>query len=203
MKGFDYESTIPVFNELCSVSPIYVGVDWDLAEGGEYQWPIPYKGHPGTPRLHEEEFPIGRGKFMLIGYRDPAEVISEDFPVWLTTGRRLQSYHTHTQTGRAYGMDYLLPGERVEVNPVDVEKWGLTDGGWCAMSSARGTVKAMVKATERSPKGTVFCSFAFGKATPINPLTGSGYDPITDTAELKVCPVRLEPIPDPELMAAD
>jgi len=28
---------------------------------------------------------------------------------------------------------------------------------------------------------------------PINSLTGSGYDPITDTAELKVCAVRLEP----------
>jgi len=203
MKGFDYESPKPVFDELCRVSPIYAGIDWELAEDGEYQWPIPYKGHPGTPRLHEEEFPIGRGKFMLIGYRDPAEVISEDYPVWLTTGRRLESYHTHTQTGRAYGIDYVLPGERVEVNPADVEKWGLTDGGWCAMSSVRGTVKAIVKATERSPKGTVFCSFAFGKSTPVNILTGSGYDPITDTAELKVCPVRLEAVPAPELMAAD
>jgi len=26
---------------------------------------------------------------------------------------------------------------------------------------------------------------------PINTLTGSGYDPITETAELKVCPVRV------------
>ena len=29
---------------------------------------------------------------------------------------------------------------------------------------------------------------------PVNILTGSGYDPITDTAELKVCPVRVEPV---------
>jgi len=27
---------------------------------------------------------------------------------------------------------------------------------------------------------------------PVNILTGAGYDPITDTAELKVCPVRIE-----------
>jgi len=29
--------------------------------------------------------------------------------------------------------------------------------------------------------------------TPVNVLTGSGYDPVTHTAELKVCPVRVEP----------
>ncbi|SVB63746.1 uncharacterized protein METZ01_LOCUS216600, partial [marine metagenome] len=28
----------------------------------------------------------------------------------------------------------------------------------------------------------------------VNILTGSGYDPITDTAELKVCPVRVDPL---------
>ncbi len=37
--------------------------------------------------------------FKIIEYRDPAEVISDEYPVWLTTGRRLQSYHTRTQTG--------------------------------------------------------------------------------------------------------
>ena len=37
----------------------------------------------------------------------------------------------------------------------------------------------------------MFCSFSFGDV-PVNNLTGGGYDPITDTAELKVCPVRIE-----------
>ena len=49
-----------------------------------------------------------------------------------------------------------------------------------------------VWATDQSPRGTVFCSFSFSNV-PINALTGSGYDPITDTAELKVCTVRIEP----------
>ena len=44
----------------------------------------------------------------------------------------------------------------------------------------------------RSPKGTVFTSFSFANV-PVNILTGSGYDPITQTAELKVCPVKIEP----------
>lgn len=196
IPGFDYASPVEIFNELCALSPIYAGVDWELAESGQYQWPIPYRGHPGTPRLHENGPANGRGKFMLPGYRDPAEVVDEEYPVWLTTGRRLQSYHTRTQTGRAAGMDYLLAEETLEVHPDDLARWGLHEGGWCRMSSRRGAVLIKVKATHRSPRGTVFASFSFNDV-PINVLTGSGYDPVTQTAELKVCPVRLEPVAPP------
>jgi predicted molibdopterin-dependent oxidoreductase YjgC len=189
--GFDYSSAKQVFNELCSVSPIYAGLDWDRIADGEYQWPVPEEGHPGTPMLHQGEFKNGRGIFKLIRYRDPAETTDDEYPVWLTTGRRLASYHTRTQTGRSAGIDYLLPEELLEVHPDDVERWGLQDGGWAAMHSRRGSVRVKVSATRRSPPGTVFASFSFNDV-PVNILTGSGYDPVTQTAELKVCPVRLE-----------
>ena len=191
--GFDFESAKDVFNEECSLSPVYAGLDWDIIDKSEYQWPVPYKGHPGTPILHEDEFKNGRGLFKIIRYRDPAETINDEYPVWLTTGRRLQSYHTRTQTGRSQGIDYLLAEESLEVHPDDVEAWGLTDGGWCRMSSPRGSVEIKVAATRRSPRGTVFTSFSFGDV-PVNILTGSGYDPVTETAELKVCPIRIEPL---------
>ncbi len=191
--GFDYSSPKEVFNELCSLSPIYAGLSWDRIDRGEYQWPVPDKDHPGTPRLHEDSFPRGRGLFMLVGYRDPAESISPEYPVWLTTGRRLMNYHTNTMTGRSAGIDYLQPHEVVEVNPADVAAWGLADGGWARMTSPRGQVDVRVRSTKKSPPGTVFCSFSFGD-TKINDLTGGGYDPVTDTAELKVCPVRVERI---------
>ena len=196
-EGFDFTEPKEIFNELCDISPIYNGLDWNRIEKGEYHWPVPLAGHPGTPILHEDEFPNGRGVFKVINYRDPAETISENYPVWLTTGRRLASYHTRTQTGRASGIDYLLAEESLEVHPDDVKAWGLENGGICKMSSPRGTVDVRVRATDRSPRGTVFASFSFNDV-PVNILTGSGYDPITDTAELKVCPVRVEPIGDSE-----
>ena len=120
------------------------------------------------------------------------EVIDEKYPVWLTTGRRLQAYHTRTQTGRASGIDYLLSEETLEVHPEDAKQWGLQDGGSVRMASRRGEVTLKVETTTRSPRGTVFTSFSFAE-TNINVLTGSGYDPITQTAELKVCPVCLTP----------
>lgn len=193
IPGFEYDSPKEVFNELCSVAPIYAGVDWDMVDSGQYQWPIPYKGHPGTPRLHEDGFISGKAIFKVIGFRDPAETVDEEYPVWLTTGRRLQTYHTRTQTGRSSGIEYLAPEEYLEVHPDNVQKWGLTDGGWAKVRSRRGEINIKVKATPRSPRGTVFASFSFAD-TPVNILTGSGYDPTTHTSELKVCAVRVEPL---------
>jgi len=192
-SGFEWESAGEVFNEFASLMPIYNGLTWErITNGPGLNWPVPHADHPGTPRLHEDGFPIGRGIFKLIEYRDPAEFISDEYPVWLTTGRRLQAYHTRTQTGRAAGIDYLLPEESLEVHPEDVVKLGLSDGGWARVTSPRGSVRVKVRATPRSPRGTVFVSFAFNEV-PVNVLTGGGYDPVTQTAELKVIPVRVEP----------
>ena len=69
---------------------------------------------------------------------------------------------------------------------------GVEDGSWVEMASRRGSVTIKIKATTRSPRGTVFSSFSFNDV-PVNILTGAGYDPVTDTAELKVCPVRIKP----------
>ena len=82
-----------------------------------------------------------------------------------------------TQTGRSAGIDYFAPEEYLEVNPANVVAWGLTDGGFARVSSRRGSIRIKVKATPRSPKGTVFASFSFAD-TPVNILTGSGYDVI-------------------------
>jgi len=191
IPGMDWSSPKEVFNELCELSPIYKGLDWDLIADGAHHWPVPDQGHPGTPVLHIGEFPRGRGLFMTPDYRDPAETIDEEYPVWLTTGRRLAHYHTRTMTGRAVGTQYLVPEEVVEVHPDDLVAWGLADDDLVVMSSRRGEVLVKVHGTDTSPRGTVFCSFSFSDV-PVNALTGSGYDPITDTAELKVCPVRIE-----------
>tara|TARA_Y100001936_G_C15754128_1_gene497655 strand:- start:311 stop:550 length:240 start_codon:yes stop_codon:yes gene_type:complete len=79
------------------------------------------------------------------------------------------------------------------MHPEDIKKWGLRDGGFATVASRRGSVKVKVEATSRSPRGTVFTSFSFNDV-PVNVLTGSGYDPITQTAELKVCPVSVTPV---------
>ena len=54
--------------------------------------------------------------------------------------------------------------------------------------SAKASVLAFLLAV-----GCATCGASFAE-TPVNILTGSGYDPTTHTAELKVCTVRIEPL---------
>ena len=75
----------------------------------------------------------------------------------------------------------------------DASDWGITDGEIVEMKSLRGSIQIKARLTDCSPRGTVFTSFSFA-SVPVNVLTGSGYDPVTDTAELKVCPVSIEKI---------
>jgi predicted molibdopterin-dependent oxidoreductase YjgC len=193
IPGFDYESAADVFNEMCQVAPIYNGLDWDRIANSEYCWPVPEKDHPGTSILHVGEFKNGRGIFKTIEYRPPAEMVSDAYPLWLTTGRRLEAYHTRTQTGRAAGIEYLLSEETLEVHPEDLQRLGYVDGQTIEMSSSRGSVEIKIEASTQSQPGTVFCSFSFNDV-PVNFLTGHGYDPITETAEFKVCPVNLRAV---------
>ena len=59
----------------------------------------------------------------------PTEKLSEEFPLRLTTGRRLDSFNTGVQTG-----GYTSPlrrGEELEVSIADAEELGVTTATWC------------------------------------------------------------------------
>ena len=115
--------------------------------------PCPTKIIPAPPCSTKANLRMAEACFAVINYRDPAEVIDSDYPVWLTTGRRLQAYHTRTQTGRSAGINYLLSEEALEVHPHDLDDWQLTDGGFANLTSRRGTVKIRVRSSEQSPSG--------------------------------------------------
>jgi predicted molibdopterin-dependent oxidoreductase YjgC len=48
-----------------------------------------------------------------------------------------------------------------------------------------------VTVTDTVPEGVVFMTFHY-KESPVNELTNSAFDPVTKTAEFKVCAVRVE-----------
>ena len=79
LSNFDYRHPKAIFNELCRLSPVYAGLNWERIEDGQYQWPVPEVGHPGTPVLHQDEFVNGRGVFKTTSYRDSHETISNEY----------------------------------------------------------------------------------------------------------------------------
>ena len=68
----------------------------------------------------------------------PVDELDDDFPLRLTTGRRLDSYNTGVQTG-----GYTSPlrrGESIDVSPEDAVRMGLAEDERVAVSSRRGSV---------------------------------------------------------------
>ena len=192
--GYTMEYSHPkeIMEEIASLTPQYAGISYERLEQGWQIWPCPSKDHPGTPLLHTESFPIGKGHFVPVQYILPEEEADKNYPLVLITGRILEHYNNGSMTRRSAGFDKIAPEEMVEVNPVDAETYGLVDRGLALVESRRGKVKARVKVTERSQPGSVFMTFHY-ESTLTNFLTSHGMDVKTLTPEYKVCAVKLSP----------
>jgi len=162
-------------------------------EGDGLQWPCPTAEHTGTKFLHRDgKFTRGKGLFKGIEWTPPAEVADKEYPMVLSTGRRLFHYHSRTQTGRA-GLDAILSEETADISPIDAARLGITDSEYVIVTSRRGSVKVKARVTEEIPPGLIWMAFHFREGNA-NWLTNNVFDPETKTAEYKACAVRLERI---------
>ena len=91
-----------------------------LEELGGIQWPCYDENHPGELFLHsrlwEDPVPGNRARRSSpVEHDPPVDRLDDDFPIRLTTGRRLDSYNTGVQTG-----GYTSPlrrGESLDISP--------------------------------------------------------------------------------------
>ncbi len=195
-----FQSAAQIFEEVRSLVPAYQGITWDRIEHVGLQWPCPTLEHPGTKFLHMGgKFTRGKGLFSALKYTPPAECPDEEYPMWLSTGRRLWHYHTGTQTHNSVGMDSLCSEEWLEINPADAAKMGIKTGDIVKASSRRGEITLKAWVTDRSPVDLCWTSFHFAEACA-NELTNDAFDPITNTAEYKACAIRVEKVADGEPM---
>jgi predicted molibdopterin-dependent oxidoreductase YjgC len=187
-----FPSASAIFDEMTLVTPIYRGMSFQRLAGEGLQWPCPDASHPGTPILHTQGFPRGRGKFNPVLAQDPAEMPDDEYPLILTTGRVLYHYHSGTMTRRSEPLDWREPGGSVEIHPDDAAAIDLADGAPVVVASRRGRVEARAQLSERVPPGTVFLAFHW-RESPANILTHDfALDPVAKIPEYKVCAVRLE-----------
>jgi anaerobic selenocysteine-containing dehydrogenase len=86
------------------------------------------------------------------------------------------------------------PEELLEVCEEDASKLGIEDGDFVRVSSRRGTVpRVRASVTDRVRPGLLFMGFSFPDQVPTNLLTINAVDPLSGTAELKACAVKIEP----------
>jgi formate dehydrogenase major subunit len=179
-------------DEVSVLAPQLCGIKYHRLEGDGLQWPCPDERHSGTCFLHKDgQFSCGLGIFTPVEWTPPAEEACPDYPLVLSTGRRLTHYHTRTQTGRCEGLNELMGEETADISPQDAAELKIGNGEMVRVQSRRGEVRIRARVTSRVPRGLVWMSFHF-RDTCANWLTNPAFDPSTLTAEYKACAVRVE-----------
>jgi assimilatory nitrate reductase catalytic subunit len=215
--GFTFNSPREIFEELRIASKggvaDYSGITYEKIEQqmGVF-WPCysddPETGkpidHPGTPRLFERGsynpvsrgkgpfyFPDGKARFNVADYRPPVDDATEDYPLFLTTGRVVSQFLSGTQTRRIGPLVQQYPEPRIEIHPRLASKLGISDGEWAIAETRRGaiTLRALVVTTIRPD--TIFIPYHWPGEKSANRLTVAAQDPISKIPQYKVCGCRV------------
>jgi len=127
----------------------------------------------------------------VVRHEGPVEKPDAEYPLVLTTGRRLESFNTGVQTG-----SYDSPlhfGETLDLSPEDATRLGIASGDPVRVTSRRGSLVVPARIDLGLRAGTVFMTLHFPDEVTTNVLTIDVSDPKSGTAEFKACAVRVEP----------
>jgi formate dehydrogenase major subunit len=186
-----------VWDELRSLSSWHGGMSYERLEAlGGIPWPCPDASHPGSPFLHgrlwKEPIEGAPAPFHPVEHDPPVDRLSDEFPIRLTTGRRLDSYNTGVQTG-----GYTSPlrrGESLDIAPEDGVRLGLAEGEKVRAVSRRGAVTVPVRFDTTLRPGLAFMTLHFQDEVATNLLTIDAVDPKSGTAEFKATAIRIEKV---------
>lgn len=186
-----------IWNEMRSLSPMHGGMTYRrLEELGGIQWPCYDESHPGEMYLHSRlwhEPLIGpRAPFSVVNFEPPVDKLDEQYPLRLTTGRRLDSYNTGVQT-ELYASPLRRP-ETLDLSFEDGRHYSLQEGEKVRVSSRRGSVVAPVRFDPGLPQGLAFLTTHFHDQVATNDLTIDAVDPKSGTSEFKATAIRIDKI---------
>ncbi|HMC29334.1 MAG TPA: molybdopterin-dependent oxidoreductase, partial [Candidatus Angelobacter sp.] len=184
-----------IWNELRSLSPMNAGMSYArLEEHGGMQWPCYDEQHPGEMFLHGRLWHdplIGpRAPFSVVENVDPVDALDPQFPIRLTTGRRLDSYNTGVQSG--WLNSPLRHKETIDLSPADCRQYNLHEGDKVRVTSRRGSVIAPVRFDSGLRPGLAFLTMHFPDQVATNDLTIDAVDPRSGTSEFKATAIRIE-----------
>jgi predicted molibdopterin-dependent oxidoreductase YjgC len=184
-----------IWNELRGLSPMHAGMSYARLEKlGGLQWPCYDDEHPGELFLHSRlwERPLRgpRVGFVPVEHDPPVDKLDDEFPLRLTTGRRLDDYNTGVQTS-AYASP-LRWGETLDVSPEDAARYGLREGEIVRVRSRRGQLEVPVRTDDGLRPGLTFMTMHFQDDVTTNLLTIDATDPKSGTAEFKATAICIE-----------
>jgi predicted molibdopterin-dependent oxidoreductase YjgC len=182
-----------VMDEVAALTPDWAGVSHARLGRRGLQWPVAADG-TDAPILYADTFalPGGRAQLAALPYKPPGSEVSDEYPVILVTGRRLEHYNAGTMTRRTANLD-LVAGEWLEIHPDDAQRLWVCDGDVVSVRSAYGRIELPARLTVRIEPGHVFTAFHFPEIRT-NLLVGPSADVNTSCPEYKVVAVDVRPV---------
>lgn len=192
--SFSYDSPQDIMDEIRKLTPSYRGITYERLDQGEtLQWPCPDESHPGTPYLHKDGFPRGKGRFFGVDCIAAPELPDSEYPFLLTTGRVPYHWHGGSITRRIDALNDEMPTGFVDIHPDDANRVGVRDGDLVQVSSRRGSITIRVKVSQEVKPGVVFIPMHFAECAA-NVLTDhKALDPVAKIPGFKVCAVKIHP----------
>jgi len=179
----------------------FKGITYDrLTEERGLQWPCPTEDHPGTARRYVEgddpfvskgagvEFYGNHDKKAVVflrPYLPSPERTTAEYPLYLTTGRVLEQFHTGTMTDRISELHQATGNAMFELHPEDARRLGVQSGDRIEVRTRYGTVTGQARLTDQSRLGVVFAAFYDAKLL-VNRVVADTYDPASKEPEYKV-----------------
>jgi formate dehydrogenase major subunit len=193
-RGWGYPSAEEVWDELRSLSPPHAGMSYRrLEELGGIQWPCTDENDPGSQFLHARLWSDDVGTpapFIPVDYLPPADQLTDDYPLRMTTGRHLDGFNTGVQSG---GFDSPMRiGATIDISPDDAERLAIEPNELVRVASRRGSIEAPVRIDPGLRPGLTFMAVHYPDEIDVNELTIEAWDPKSGTAEFKATAVRIE-----------
>ena len=201
--GRDWGDPTPeqVWDELRSLSPMHARHELRPARGARrHPVALPRRGPPRARRSctggsGQEPIEGPPAPFTVVEARPPFEALDADYPLRLTTGRRLESYNTGAQSNL-----YRSPlhrGESLDLSPEDADASSSTDGRDRPRLVAPRLGRGSCADRSVAAAGLAFMTFHFPDQVDTNQLTIDATDPKSGTAEFKAAAIRVEKLDPP------
>ena len=171
-------------------------------------WPCPDEKHPGThlryvrgddplvPADHPDKIffygrPDGKAVIWMRPYRGAAEEPDAEYPLYLTSMRVIDQWHTATMTGKVPELQRANPAAFVEINPEDAKKANIVNGDIVSVETRRDSMQLPARVSDVCRPGLIAVPF-FDPKKLVNKLFLDSTDPVSREPEYKICAARIK-----------
>lgn len=132
----------------------------------------------------------GKAVIWMRPYKGAAEEPDAEYPLYLTSMRVIDHWHTATMTGKVPELQKANPAAYVEINPQDAEKAGIRQDDTVIVETRRAAMELPARVSDVCRPGLIAVPF-FDPKKLVNKFFLDAFDPASQEPEYKICAARI------------